>query len=350
MSAIAPAGLRNQSNPPGPGAVVSLVPSSLDTCHQPGIFRGTSHQKTRVYKAHLAPDDQYILPWEYGAVRPLKGFGKDEIKELLAGSLEANCLYLEASKVRACQREFYIVPCKKCGLPVAYSSHCHNRLCPDCASAAAELLISEHSELLKQIHHPKMGDLTWLPVKKLTRETFINARKDVNKLRHQKVWALVFAGIGSFEVTWSKEHGWHLHWHFLIGSKYIPQDELSKAWEKITGAPVVWIEAIKNADKWDGIREVVKYPAKCVNFIGSPALVEEFLSATKGLKLVTGFGSLYRVQTKKRGDGKLKCPRCGSLEFDWQNKISVARDRVERWGDAWVLKDNFIRAGPVSGG
>lgn len=316
-------------------ALPSVPPPSLDTMHQPGIFPPV-----------ITPSGQEVLPWTWGVHQKLPGFSHEEIKEQLADALEQNNLFSEAENVRACQREFVVVPCSYCGLLVAFEKHCHNRLCPSCSGAAAELLLSEHEHVLKLVHYPRMVTLTWPSCKHLTREVFVRARKDLVKLRHSKVWASVWGGIGSFEVTWSRQHGWHLHWHAVIGSSYILQSDLSRVWERITGAPVVDIRRIKNDDKWAGIREVVKYPAKSADFLDNPVLVKEFLVATKGLKLVTGFGALYRVRVKKHGDKKLVCPRCESTQFDWHHAFQVARERVKRYGDGYVLNKNWSRDGP----
>jgi len=144
--------------------------------------------------------------------------------------------------------------------------------------------------------------------------------------------ASCWGGIYSFEATYTEGVGWHLHIHALLGSGYIKQEDLSTEWEEISGAKVVWIESVYarakrkaeeqglsgaaarksiKAAKWDGIREVIKYPCKAVTFLGSPELVNEFLDATEGVNLAYGFGAMYRVKTRRHSKGKMCCPVCG---------------------------------------
>lgn len=337
MPAIAAAGLRNSS-------INDELPRELPSVlfihqHQPGIL-----------ESELPPDGQEVLPWGWGAHRKLPGFSNEQIQDKLVNALEQSSLLTDASKVKSCQREFVVVACTDCGLPVAVEKNCHNRLCPFCAHARAMLLITEHEEKLKQIHYPKMITLSWPSIKHLTREWFVKARQDLVKLRHRKMWSdAVFAGLGSFEFTYSKKYGWHPHWHCLAGSKNIKQAELSRVWGGLSGAPVVDIRAVTNDDKWEAIKEVIKYPTKCADFIDSPELVKEFMIATRGFKLVTGFGSLYRVSTKNKSGIKITCPRCGCDRFEWSQAFTVNRERVKRYKDGWVLSDNLVRAGPISG-
>jgi len=95
---------------------------------------------------------------------------------------------------------------------------------------------------------------------------------------------------------------------------------------------VVDIRAVKGDDKWDAVKEVVKYPTKLATFIDSPDLVNEFLLATGGVNLAYGFGAMYRVKTKKRGDGGMRCPVCGRADIDWGGGYGfcVPRIAVER--------------------
>ena len=336
--AIAAGGLRNPS-------INNELPRELPSVlfihqHQPGIL-----------EKDLPPDGQEILPWGWGAQRKLSGFSNEEIQKKLVNALEQCSLFSDALKVKACQREFVVVACADCGLPVAVEKNCHNRLCPFCAHARTMLLISEHEEKLKQIRYPKMIVLSWPSVKQLNREWFRKARKDLEKLRHSKMWSeSVFAGLGSFEFTYSKKYGWHPHWHCLAGAKYINQADLSRVWGRISGAPVVWITSVKDNDRWEAVKEIIKYPAKCADFIDEPALVKEFLEASKGVKMVTGFGALYRVSTKNKSGKKITCPRCGCDRFEWSQSFTVNRERVRRYKDGWVLNDSLIRAGPVPGG
>jgi len=124
----------------------------------------------------------------------------------------------------------------------------------------------------------------------------------------------------------------------LIGSGYIDQAELSKEWQKITGACVVDIRAIKGKDKWAAVKEVVKYPCKSATFIDNPALVNEFLLATERVNLAYGFGAMYLVKTKRHADAGMRCPLCGGTDIDFGNGMGFCVPRIGADGCALVEK------------
>lgn len=314
------------------------LPSSLDTTDQVGIIKPSTDQHGQV-----------ILPWEWGATRPFPGFSHDDIKKLLAESLHACGRESEANSVENCYQEFKIGQCNDCLTPVGFPVTCDNRLCPDCNSRRAELLISEHKPMLSQIHNPKMLTLTKKPVEHITKQTFKEFRDDFTKLRHRKIWKNVCWGsLYSFETKRTGTGLWYVHLHAVIASGYIEQSELSQEWEKITDCPIVDIRAIKNDDKWAGIREVVKYPSKVSDFINEPELVDEFLRATQGVNLVYGTGALYRVKTKRHGEGKMRCPICGGhdIEFAHGWGFHVHKDRVRKIKRGYTWLSGPSRAGP----
>ena len=301
---------KTQDKPSG----CALSPS-LDTCDQVG--------KNVNPLPVIAPDGQVVLPWGWGAHRPLPGFSHEEIKAQLAESLGECGRATEAEAVTMCGQVFKIGQCTFCLSAPAFPITCDNRLCPDCASRRSEILISEHKDMLRQIRYPKMLSLTFPSVEHLDREWFKWARNCLTKLRHRKV---------------------------LFGCW---QALLSREWEEISGAKIVDIRAVRGDDKWGAVKEVVKYPAKASTFLDNSALVNEFLTATKGLKLTTGFGALYRVQTSRHGSGRMRCPVCGGQDIDFQHGYGfhVSRDRVQkiRGGYVW-LKHAPVRAPPILGG
>jgi len=282
---------------------------------------------------------------------PLKD--SSNYKDRLVESLAASGRGFEADQVAACGEDFKVGKCLNCGAEPAFPITCDHRLCPSCAAKRAAILVSEHEDMLKRLRYPKMLTLTFLSVPELTKEYIRWARKCFTKLRHRKVMAGCWGGLYSFESTYSVEYGWHLHIHALLGSGYIDQKELSKEWESITGARVVHICSVQKwaekkaemlglsgeeaarfvkAARWNGIKEVVKYPAKAATFLDDSNLVNEFLVATRGVNLAYGFGALYRVKTKRHGEGKIICPVCGgdNIKFDGGYGFCVPKIVVER--------------------
>jgi len=57
---------------------------------------------------------------------------------------------------------------------------------------------------------------------------------------------------------WTKNHRIHLHLAMIM--PYIPQQELSRMWRKVAGAPIVWITAVRDVQRLQN--ELGKYLAK----------------------------------------------------------------------------------------
>jgi Zn finger protein HypA/HybF involved in hydrogenase expression len=260
-------------------------------------------------------------------------------KEALVEALRACGREAEADAVAACGEDFKVGKCLDCGAAPAFPITCDHRLCPDCAARRAAILIDEHSDILKQIRYPKVLMLTFPSVAHLDKAYIKWARNCFTRLRRRKVFRSCWGGIYSFEATYTEGVGWHLHIHALIASGYIKQADLSREWEKITGCRIVWIEAVKGKDKWDAVKEVVKYPAKTATFLDKPQLVNEFLLATEGVNLAYGFGALYRVKTRRHSGDRMRCPVCGGSDISWADGFGfcvpgIAVERV-RGGYLW---------------
>ncbi|MBA7711546.1 hypothetical protein ES703_120512 [subsurface metagenome] len=277
------------------------APYSLDTCDQ------VSKKQVSVYD---------------------RAEGRAAYKQSLVEALTACGRHSEALAVAGCGEDFKVGKCLDCGAAPAFPITCDHRLCPDCAARRGAVLVSEHEDLLKQIRYPKMLTLTFLSVDHLDKAYIKWARNCFRKLRRRKVMAGCWGGIYSFEATHSAEYGWHLHIHSLIGSGYIEQGDLSVEWQKITGARIVDIRAVQGKAKWDGIREVVKYPAKAASFLDKSNLVNEFLLATERVNLAYGFGALYRVRSRRHGEGNMRCPVCGGTNISFRDGFGFCIPRV----------------------
>ena len=264
---------------------------------------------------------------------------REEYRDALVEALIACGRGCEADAVAKCGRDFKVGKCLDCAATPAFPVSCGHRLCPFCAARRAEILLREHEDKLRQIRQPKMLTLTFLSVEHLDRDYIKWARNCFTKLRRRKVMEHCWGGIYSFEATHTK-NGWHLHIHALVASGYLPQKDLSREWEAISGAKVVDIRILQGVEKYDAIREVVKYPAKASTFIGEPKLVDEFLDATRGVNLAYGFGDLYRVKTKRSGSGRMMCPLCGgeNVAFDGQFGFCVPRELVVRVRHGYIWR------------
>jgi hypothetical protein len=202
--------------------------------------------------------------------------------------------------------------------------------------------------------------------------------------------APVAGGVYSLEVTWSPDRAdWHPHAHLLVDAPWIRWGEMRDAWRVVTcdavrraeqrrrggvgrlapcphhadekglaidgcaGASVVWVEDVRGAPGSEArraaIRETLKYVSKgLLDELGRPfdgagyAEIGEFLLATRGRRLVSGWGSFRRVHDRE--DDNLdpalylvgpdvlpslmglprRCPMCRGEAF-WEPPIAVRR-------------------------
>jgi hypothetical protein len=130
----------------------------------------------------------------------------------------------------------------------------------------------------------------------------------------------VEGGAVACDLTYSEESGtWHPHLHALMDCPWIGWAEMRDTWQAITchrehcrhgrssrcdGSWSVWVEAVRRDDpaqRRGAIREVLKYVGKPHGIIDSldPERIGEYLWATRRQKLVSGFGSFYRVQVEE---------------------------------------------------
>jgi hypothetical protein len=202
--------------------------------------------------------------------------------------------------------------------------------------------------------------------------------------------APVAGGVYSLEVTWNEKRAdWHPHAHLLVDAPWIRWAEMRDAWRAVTcdairraeqrrgglagrldacphladekglasegcrGASVVWVEDVRGAPGSEArvaaVRETLKYVSKgLLDAEGrplsgaGPSEVAELLLATRGRRLVSGWGSFHCVHDREDepldpaeyllGPDVLpsmvglprRCPLCGG-EALWEPPIEVGR-------------------------
>lgn len=175
--------------------------------------------------------------------------------------------------------------------PIA--GYCHDRFCYPCQAArAAALQAALHRRVptARALHVV----LTLRSSERSLSEQVTEILKSFTKLRSTKFWkGRAQGGFWAFEVTKNDTTGlWHPHIHCLVHADWIPQDQLSEQWSKIThGSSVVHVSLVEKHDS--AIREVTKYLAKplhrSVEF--NPETIVEVIKCLKGRHLCGTFGS-----------------------------------------------------------
>lgn len=224
--------------------------------------------------------------------------------------------------------------CSTCGHHWVFPGRCSDaRLCPMCGAADRrryhkhwESILTGKKQVLKKgvvcsiaMRNPKFLTLTvpsesrLLPQVKFLKTTFKLLRRTFFVKNH------VRGGLAVLETTFNEGAGWHSHLHVLIDSPFIPVEEITKEWSRLTGASH-WSQKIKRVDTAEGLHYVTEYIGKppvyrSVNGVRDelpPSLCEEYRTAMLGVRLIWGFGAFYNAPFHVKDP--LSCSECGSLD------------------------------------
>lgn len=192
--------------------------------------------------------------------------------------------------------------------------YCGHRFCPVCSvrrrarvRARLEHIISQVKLTKKQ--RWKLLTLTLRSEKDLApmvRKLIAGFRK----LRQRSFWKRSCAG-GAFVVEVTAHNGmWHAHIHAVLQSDYIPQQQISAAWLKLTGSMVVDIRAGASGGI---VGYLVKYITKqSVN----AELLPHVSEALKACRLMQPFGTWHGL-AKTWVQPPSLCPGCKSECRNW---------------------------------
>lgn len=275
----------------GEGASPLLGSASLDTCKHLGIC------DLREHKEHVN--------WTKDKEKIVEG------KKRIAAVLESAGRGKEATSVLGCGQQFRVNKAQCCGDTIAFPVSCNHKLCPVCMRRRSAGLSKRVRDSLSKMSRPKHIVLTVKNVKHIDKAYFSWLRKCFTKLRHRKLFNGVCGGVYTIETTYNSEaKTWHVHLHILADVSWIPQKELSSAWESITGSLVVYITAVgyhEGQTPEKAVKEIAKYIVKPDDFLDDPLLVDEYLAAVENMRLFQAFGDLLGAGSEKEG---FKWPDC----------------------------------------
>jgi len=265
-----------------------------------------------------------------------------ESSEIFHASLVAK---LRAAKISSewftnlerCGSEVGVTMCAGCGnvQPLVYQ--CSNKICPRCNWRIA----NRRRELLEKITAGMFGTkhvvLTQRNFKTNLREKIIESRRNLLKLRKQKIFGKVLGGCASLEIT-NEKHGWHPHWHMLItSSSRIEGNELAIAWGKLVGQEFAIVK-VKAVTEGSYLQEICKYAVKSSELVKwDPETIAEFAEAVKKTRMFTVFGIFARIRKLAAAQIRLnrlgksrKICECGCEERAFGHDASHARRNLER--------------------
>jgi len=208
--------------------------------------------------------------------------------------------------------------------------HCHDRLCQPCMAGRRRDIL----QIVKNNTKGKTARFITLTLKHREaplREEMARIKKGFAKLRRMKTWTTwVEGGIAVPESKIGEDGLWHHHLHIVATGKYLPQDELSRAWKKATGdSIIVDIQAAPELEKT--VWYITKYVTKPIDhtILEDDEALLEFVEAMRGQRTWNVFGD-WTADAEDHTD---------ESENDWRPICTVielmqARDRSEPWAVA----------------
>lgn len=172
-------------------------------------------------------------------------------------------------------------------------STCHDRFCLPCARERSRVIATNVKDKLES-ERARFLTLTLKSTTESLLDLLAKLSGDFTALRRTKLWRhKVTGGVAFLEVKWiERTQRWHPHLHCLVQGRYIPQDELSKTWLRITHTSHV-IDIRIASDNAHVTHYITKYASKPLDHtvVMNPDKLDEAILAMKGKRLCTTFGS-----------------------------------------------------------
>lgn len=174
-------------------------------------------------------------------------------------------------------------------------SCCHDRFCPRCANArAAEIRLALNDLCRKGTIRFVTLTLASKPTDSLRKQLDL-LKTSFRYLRASKVWEdNVKGGAAFLEITrGEKGDRWHVHYHLLCDTAWLPQGDLSRTWLAITRTSHrADVRPVKDGN---AINYITKYATKAVKteLLDTPHILDETMLALKGERLCFCFGDWY---------------------------------------------------------
>lgn len=285
--------------------------------------------KIRPPRRHLTPAEWRRRAKERSEAekRQLEGI---ESQNIFKATVEAKLLRAGARQVCESRGGQWFANFLRCGVetfyimcPICETGHeafyqCSQKWCPRCNWRIA----MNRRELLKVVTngmtHVKHVVLTQRNFDHLTREKIVASRKALLDLRRQKIFGKVTGGCASLEFT-NEEKGWHMHWHVLVQSSFIPASNLAIAWGKLVGQEYAIVK-VKDVSEKSYLQELCKYVVDGSELARwKPERILEFVLALRGTRLFTTFGKFKAIAKFARAVVKANkvesvCESCGETD------------------------------------
>jgi hypothetical protein len=172
-------------------------------------------------------------------------------------------------------------------------STCHDRFCLPCGRERSRV-IATNVKLKLDGKPARFLTLTLRSDTEPLDELLAKLTRDFTGMRRSKLWRRrVTGGVAFLEVKWlAGTNRWHVHLHALLQGRFVPREELSRLWLKITGtSDVIDIRIVENEAHCT--HYICKYASKPLDrtVVVVPLRLDEAIVALKGKRLCMTFGS-----------------------------------------------------------
>jgi hypothetical protein len=173
-------------------------------------------------------------------------------------------------------------------------SYCKNRHCDPCMRAKAQILAAN---IRDRATGPCIGRyrFTTLTLRHSDQDLVQQVKRlyaCFRTLRRRPVWRTQKGGCFTLEVKRGQDGRWHPHLHVISEGHFMPQADLSREWDKVTGGShIVDVRTVRDAR---GVSvELSKYIAKSTSadVWFDPQASVEWVLAVKGVRSCATFGT-----------------------------------------------------------
>lgn len=208
--------------------------------------------------------------------------------------------------------DFRTIYCSRCGSNHQVPVRCRDRFCPICSKVAAGRTRARLQWLIGKVPKRKTHKWTLITLTLASSDDLSSQIdhlvKSFRKLRSRHVWTdNVTGGLYVIEVTSSKA-GWHAHLHIICQCRYIPQHQLSRVWQTVSGSRIVDIRRCRPD-------QVAGYVTHYLTKFDIPGQgLQEARTAMRGRRLWSPFGDLHDLNLQYVRP-PFYCTQCGACEW-----------------------------------
>ena len=247
-----------------------------------------------------------------------------QFSEKILHALEEQGMGYEAWKLKTCCQTGRVLTCGSHQVFVLV--RCDLRICDSCCERHGKRIKHRYGQVLRdavQHHYRYKYNLKLLTLTKhnpaktndpeqlhYSIKRFLkDVRKLINVVYPKKKGC---GALAVLEVT----KNFTIHCHIIVYGPYVPQDDLSDRWAKITGdSRIVDIRQVKGRPK-RALSYLFKYITKPASF-DEPQDYATYLAALRSVRRIHSFGIFFNFKITEEEPEALSCPKCGKeLHFD----------------------------------